>query len=72
MRIWSTPESVRAGEPSALAMIETLAAMGGSVWIGVYFGTWWHVFVGAAIAPFLLLRTDLSCKMAWRSRVLGC
>lgn len=67
MRLWSTPESVRAAEPSALAMIETLAAIGASVWIGIHFGTWWHVFVGALIAPLLLLRTDLSCKIAWRS-----
>lgn len=66
MRLWSTPESVRAAEPSALAMIETLAAIGASVWIGVHFGTWWHVFVGALMAPLLLLRTDLSCKIAWR------
>lgn len=60
MRWYSTSESARKGEPSVLAIVETLAAMGVSVWIGVRFGTWMHVFLGACIVPFLLLRTDAS------------
>jgi len=62
MRLTSTPESARAGEPSLLAIIETLAAMAASAWIGVHFGTWTHIAVGACIAPFLLLRTEESCQ----------
>lgn len=67
MRWVSTPESVRAGEVSVLAIIETLLAMAGSVWLGVYFDSWWHVFIWAAIAPFLLLRTDESCNRGLRA-----
>ena len=62
MRLWSTEESVRAGEPSFLAIAETLAAMAVSVWIGVHFGTWMHIAIGACIAPLLLLRTEPSCR----------
>src|SRR2546430_1007967 len=64
MRLWSTPESVRQGEPTVLAIIETLAAMAASVWIAVHFGTWKHVLIGFCVAPFLLLRTDASCEQA--------
>lgn len=38
MRLTSTPESARAGEPSLLAIIETLLAMAASGWIGVHRG----------------------------------
>ena len=73
MRQFSTEESVRTGEASVLAIVETLGAMSASVWIGLELGTWWHVFVGAAIAPFLMLRTDRSCEYAWiiAQRLLG-
>ena len=64
MRLTSTPKSARAGEPSLLAIAETLAAMGASAWIGVHFGTWTHMAVGACIAPLLLLRTEESCQYA--------
>ncbi len=71
VRLWSSHESVRRGEPTVLALLETLAAMSVSVWIGIHFGTWMHVAVGAAIAPFLLLRTDESCRrgLRWAARL---
>lgn len=66
MRLWSTRESVRQGEPTILAIVETLACMAGSVWIGVHYATWWHIVVGFCVAPFLLLRTDESCEQTIR------
>lgn len=64
--MWSTPESVQQRELSLLAIVETLCAMAAYVWIGVRFGTWWHVWTAAAIAPFMLLRTDDSISRGWR------
>jgi hypothetical protein len=66
VRLWSSHESVRRGEPTVLAILETLAAMAVSVWIGIHFGTWMHIAMGAAIAPLLLLRTDESCRRGLR------
>jgi hypothetical protein len=66
LRLWSTQESARQGEPSLLAILETLAAMGTSVWIGVHFHMWIHVIVGFCVAPFLMLRTDASCEQGLR------
>lgn len=66
MRWCSTRESVRDGEPTVLAIVETLLAVFASVWFGIHFGTWNHVLVGAAIAPLTLLRTDEACVLAWR------
>lgn len=67
MRWVSNQESVRKGELSALAIAETLIAMGLSIWIAVRFGTVTHVVIGACIAPFLLLRTDESAVLGIRT-----
>ena len=66
MRWVSNKESVRKGEPSVLAIAETLIAMGLTLWIAVHFGTVKHVVIGACIAPFLLLRTDESATFGIR------
>lgn len=66
MRWVSNRESVRTGEPSILAVGETLAAMAISLWIAVHFGTVKHVIIGACIAPLLLLRTDESSALGIR------
>lgn len=73
MRWYSTSASARTGEPSVLAILETLAAMSVSVWIGVYFETWMHVIIGACVAPFMLLRTDAAClrSIRWMTNVLS-
>lgn len=60
MRLWSTPESVRKGEITVLAVAETIAAMGISLWIAWRYETVAHIAISAAIAPFLLLRTPLA------------
>ena len=57
----SNPESIKADQPSVLAIAETLAAMGVSVWIAVKWQTYIHIAIGASIAPLLLMRTDESC-----------
>lgn len=57
----STPESIKANQPSALAIAETLGAMAVSVWIAVTWDTYLHIAIAASIAPFLLMRTDESC-----------
>lgn len=67
MRWVSNRESVREGEPSVLAIAETLIAMGLTLWIAVHFGTVKHVVIGACIAPFLLLRTDDSAMLGLRT-----
>lgn len=64
MRLKSTRESMKAGDPSVLAIAETVLATSFSIWIGLHFGSWWHVAIGASIAPLLLLRTDKSCSQA--------
>jgi hypothetical protein len=66
MRWVSNSESVRRGEPSVLAIAETLIAMGLSLWIAVHYGTVRHVAIGSCIAPFLLLRTDDSAGLGLR------
>jgi len=73
MRLYSTDESARQGEPSVLAIMETLIAMGATLWIAIYFETLVHIFVSAAVAPLLLLRTDRSCVRAlwWYESALG-
>lgn len=73
MRLYSTNESARRGEVSVLAIVETLLAMGTSVWIAVRFDTWIHVAVGGIVAPLLLLRTDVSCiqPLRWASKYRG-
>ena len=63
MRWVSSRESVRQGEPSVLAIVETLVATGISLWIAVRLGTVTHIVIGAGIAPFLLLRTDESAAL---------
>jgi len=67
MRFLSNDISSRAAEPSVLSIIETLLAMMASIWIGMHFGSWWHILVGAAMAPLLLMRTDESCKVGIQS-----
>ncbi len=57
----SNPESIKANQPSVLAIAETLAAMGVAVWIAVTWDTYLHIAIGASIAPLLLMRTDESC-----------
>jgi hypothetical protein len=64
MRLFSTPESVREEEISFLAVVETLVAMAISVFIAIKIGTLKHLAVSACIAPFLLLRTEQSTRMA--------
>ncbi len=66
MRFISNVESVRRGEPTVLAITETLVAMGLTLWIAVHFGTVKHIVVSACIAPFLLLRTDESAVFGVR------
>lgn len=65
MRLYSTSESVKAGESSALAIAETMIAMAISISIGVYFDFWWHVLIGSLIAPVMLMRTSQSDDYCW-------
>lgn len=43
-------------------MIETLLAVGGSLWIALHFASYVHLALSACIAPFLLLRSERSTK----------
>src|SRR5215471_9124774 len=64
MRWISNRESVEAEEISALALFETGAAMILSISIAVYFHSIIHIAFSAAIAPFLLLRTDATAAVS--------
>ena len=64
MRWISNRESVEAEEISALALLETGAAMMLSISIAVYSHSIIHIAVSAAIAPFLLLRTDTTAAIS--------
>ncbi|MGB7061843.1 MAG: hypothetical protein WBF13_05760 [Candidatus Zixiibacteriota bacterium] len=73
MRLFSNPQSVDKGEISALAIIETVLAMGITVSIGLVRDDWGHVIVAVCIAPFLLLRTDFATLtgVRWADRGEG-
>jgi hypothetical protein len=58
----SSPESVRQGRLSALALVETIVASGFSFWFAWKQNTVEHIVIASAIAPFLLLRTRLSTE----------
>ena len=60
MRWYSTIESVQEGEISILAIVETVIAVSMSLGIFLVYGYYWHIVIGACIAPFLLLRTEYS------------
>lgn len=65
MRFISTEESVKRGEPSVLAILETLFAVGLSCWIAVSFQMWWHLLIACIVAPLALLTTPLIGNLSW-------
>lgn len=65
MRWYGNRDSAEAGEASVLALVETVVAMSGTVAVGVIWGSWWHVFVAAMVAPLMLLRTPETSLMGW-------
>lgn len=73
MRLYSTPQSAEALEVSVLAVLETLVAVGVSLWLVVLLDSWTHVAIGAALAPLVLLRTPESTELGlrWGDRMLG-
>lgn len=64
MRWVSNQESIRSGEPSVLAMIETLLASGISLWVAWRFDTVTHIAVAGLVAPLLLMRTELNTRFS--------
>lgn len=68
MRLFSNADSVRRGEVSVLAVLETIAANSVSFWIAWRFGTIKHLVIASVLLPILLLRTRLSAgftHMLW-------
>jgi len=63
MRFKSTLKSVKDGEITVLAIIESLFAMTISIAIGLYFSTWYHLVISVTLAPFLLLKTEYSTSL---------
>ena len=62
--VWfSTEETAEAGKTSVLAVVETLCAMAPYAWIAWEYGTL-HLTIAACVAPFLLLRTEESTRLA--------
>src|SRR5689334_10633012 len=60
MPFMSNSESVRRCVPSALAVIESIAATSISFWLAWRLASIQHVVFASMFAPFLLLRTKLS------------
>ena len=58
MRLFSNPGSVRRGEPSVLAIMETVAASGLSFWLAWRLASIQHIVLASALAPFLLCGRD--------------
>jgi uncharacterized membrane protein YkgB len=58
----SSPESVRQGRLSALAVVETVVASGISLWLAWKHNTLEHIVIASALAPFLLLRPRRSTQ----------
>jgi hypothetical protein len=62
MPLISNLESVRRGNPSLLAVMETLLASAASFWLAWWQGSVEHIVAAGAIAPFLLLKTPLATR----------
>lgn len=60
--LFSSPESVRRGKLSVLAIAESVAATTVSLWLAWEHGSVQHIVLASALAPFLLLRTRLSTR----------
>lgn len=63
MRLYSTQESVEAGEVSLLAVLETIVAASIALFVGLRWDYTAHIAFGAIVAPFLMLRTDRSTRL---------
>ncbi|MBF0368608.1 MAG: hypothetical protein HQL52_04045 [Magnetococcales bacterium] len=63
----STDESIAKGEPTVLAIVETLLAICAYWWIAWYYDTHYHLLISITIAPLLLLRSKESTEkgVAW-------
>ncbi|MBT3013547.1 MAG: hypothetical protein KUF77_18615 [Candidatus Thiodiazotropha sp. (ex Lucina aurantia)] len=62
IRLHSSVKSLRNGDITILAIIETLLAVSVSLFVAVTYETLIHIAIGACIAPFLLLRTTKSTE----------
>jgi hypothetical protein len=60
--LFSSRESARKGRPSLLAIIETVAASGVTLWLAWKHNSISHIVIASALAPFVLLRTPLSTR----------
>jgi hypothetical protein len=71
---WSTTETVQKEVPSITAIFETLLAVPVYWWFAVKVGIILPLLIGAAVAPFVLLRSDRSVEkgMAWFGRYTDC
>ncbi len=59
----SSGESVKKGEPTVLAIVETVLAVALYWWIAWYYDTHIHLLVSICVAPFLLLRSQKSTEL---------
>src|SRR4051812_34639974 len=62
MRLFSGLESVRRGEPSVLAIVETMIASGISIWLAWWENSIQHILIASALAPLLLLRNRVGIR----------
>ncbi len=64
MRLVSTPESVKCGEVSMLAIVETLTAIALVFYLSVYLNSLRWLAIAMCLSPLLLLRTEKSTELA--------
>lgn len=65
MRLFSNTDSVRAGEPTALAILETLAAATLALVVARHYGATTHIVIAACVAPLLLLKNVETDTHTW-------
>ncbi len=62
MRFYSSKDSLKRGEITWLAIIETILAMSVSIGIAIYFDTLIHIAIGSILSVFLLLQSRSSVE----------
>jgi hypothetical protein len=65
VKLYSTPEAIARGEPSLLAILETLLAMSLYVILALRQNTLLHLAIAAAAAPLVLIRTEYATLRAF-------
>ncbi len=64
--MWSTADSIRNGQPSVMAVIESCIAVTLYFWLALHLETLVFLYIAALIAPAVLLRSEESVETGLR------